>query len=131
MTNIENFGSIADRAQAKFPAYADHMRRLHAGFPGVVRAAYEAGVPIYVGTDAGGGVVHGLAAEEMLRLHAVGMPAVDVLAAGSWGARSWLGLPGLVEGAPADLVVYDTDPRADPRVLRAPSRIVLRGRIVR
>ena len=131
MTNIETFDAIADRAAGKFPAYAEHMRNLKRRFPEVVRSAYEAGVPIYVGTDAGGGVSHGLAAEEMLRLHAAGMSAADVLYAGSWGARAWLGLPGLEEGAPADLVVYDRDPRADLTALREPRRIVLRGRVVR
>jgi imidazolonepropionase-like amidohydrolase len=130
MTNIETFNGIADQAQTKFPGYADHMRRLQAGFPAVVSAAYEAGVPIYVGTDAGGGVAHGLAAEEMLRLAAAGMATADVLAAGSWGARQWLGLPGLVEGGLADVVVYATDPRRDLTALRSPSRIVLKGRIV-
>ena len=54
-----------------------------------------------------------------------------MLRAASWGARSWLGFPGLVEGGLADLVVYDEDPRADLRVVAAPSRIVLRGRVVR
>ncbi len=131
LTNVENFAGIADRAQAKFPAYADHMRRLRAGFADVVRSAYEAGVPIYCGTDAGGGVPHGQAAGELLRLAAVGMAPLDVLAAGSWGARAWLGLPGIEEGGLADLVVYDTDPRRDLRVLAAPHRIVLRGRVVR
>lgn len=130
MTNIETFARIASKAEPKFPGYAGHLRRLQAGFPAVVRAAYEAGVPIYVGTDAGGGVAHGLAAGEMLRLHAAGMSAPDVLAAGSWGARAWLGLPGLAEGALADLVVYDTDPRQDLRVLQTPRRIILRGAVV-
>jgi imidazolonepropionase-like amidohydrolase len=130
MTNIETFDAIADRA-GKFPAYAEHMRALKRRFPAVVRSAYEAGVPIYVGTDAGGGIEHGLAAEEMIRLHAAGMSTVDVLHAGSWGARAWLGLPGLEEGAPADLVVYAADPREDLTTLRAPQRIVLRGRVIR
>jgi imidazolonepropionase-like amidohydrolase len=129
MINIETFDAIADRA-SKFPAYAEHMRSLKRTFPSVVRNAYEAGVPIYVGTDAGGGIAHGLAAEEMLRLHAAGMSTVDVLRAGSWGAREWLGLPGLAEGAPADLVVYARDPREDLTALREPARIVLRGRVV-
>jgi imidazolonepropionase-like amidohydrolase len=129
MINIETFDAIADRA-SKFPAYAEHMRSLKRTFPSVVRNAYEAGVPIYVGTDAGGGIAHGLAAEEMLRLHAAGMSTVDVLRAGSWGAREWLGLPGLAEGAPADLVVYARDPREDLTTLREPARIVLRGRVV-
>ena len=35
------------------------------------------------------------------------------------------------EGAPADLVVYDEDPRRDPRVLDRPRLIVLRGRVVK
>lgn len=132
MINVVTFGDIADRAQPKFPAYADHMRKLRDGFPAVVRSAYEAGVPIYVGTDAGGGISHGLAAREMLLLHEhVGMRPADVLRAGSWGAREWLGFPGLVEGGLADLVVYDDDPRADLRVLAAPRRVILRGRVVR
>ncbi|MGH8792411.1 MAG: amidohydrolase family protein [Stackebrandtia sp.] len=128
MINIATFDDIADTAQPKFPAYADHMRALKAGFPDVVRQAREAGVPIYVGTDAGGGIDHGLAAEEMLLLHEqAGMPAADVLAAASWGAREWLGFD---EGL-GDLVVYDADPRLDLRAVRAPKRIVLRGKVVR
>ncbi|MEU4568458.1 amidohydrolase family protein [Micromonospora sp. NPDC023956] len=129
MINIQTFGRIADQAREKFPGYADHMLALRDGFPDVVRAAHEAGVPIYVGTDAGGGIDHGLAADEMLLLHErAGMTPADVLAAASWGGRSWLGFGGLTEGGPADLVVYPEDPRRDLRVVRAPSRIVLRGR---
>jgi imidazolonepropionase-like amidohydrolase len=131
MINIRTFGGIADQARAKFPGYADHMIALRDGFPGVVRAAHEAGVPIYVGTDAGGGIRHGLAAEEMLLLHSAGIPAADVLASASWRAREWLGFPGLVEGGLADLVVYPSDPRTDLAVVRHPRRIVLRGTVVR
>lgn len=132
MINIENFEDIAAKGAARFPGYAAHMRALYARFPGVVRSAHEAGVPIYVGTDAGGGIDHGLAAREMLLLHErAGLAPLDVLRAGSWGAREWLGFPGLVEGGLADLVVYDADPRQDLRVLLAPRRIILRGRVVR
>jgi imidazolonepropionase-like amidohydrolase len=131
MINIRTFGSIADQARAKFAGYADHMLALRDRFPSVVCAAHEAGVPIYVGTDAGGSVRHGLAAEEMLLLHEAGIPAPDVLASASWRAREWLGFPGLVEGGLADLVVYPSDPRADLRVVRAPQRIVLRGQVVK
>ncbi len=130
MINIRTFGVIADQARPKFAGYADHMLALRDGFPAVVRAAHEAGVPIYVGTDAGGGIRHGLAAEEMLFLHEAGIPAADVLAAASWRAREWLGLPGLVEGGLADLVIYPDDPRRDLRVVRAPARIVLRGQVI-
>jgi imidazolonepropionase-like amidohydrolase len=131
MINIATFGDIADVAREKFAGYADHMVALRDRFPGVVRAAHEAGVPIYVGTDAGGGIRHGLAAEEMLLLQQAGLPATDILASASWGARGWLGFPGLVEGGLADLVVYPADPRADLAVVRHPQRIVLRGRVVR
>ncbi|WDZ87436.1 amidohydrolase family protein [Micromonospora cathayae] len=132
MINIQTFGGIAEQARPKFPGYADHMLALRDGFPEVVRAAHQAGVPIYVGTDAGGGIDHGLAAEEMLLLHErAGMSAEDTLAAASWRARAWLGFGGLTEGGPADLVVYPEDPRRDLRVVRAPSRIVLRGRVIR
>jgi imidazolonepropionase-like amidohydrolase len=103
------------------------MRRLYAGSGAVVRAAYEAGVPVFAGTDAGGGIAHGVIADEVRALHAAGLPAEAALAAGSWAAREWLGLPGITEGAPADLVVYDTDPRADLAALHRPQRMVLRG----
>lgn len=132
MINIDTFESIASRAEVKYPHYANHMRALRAGFPALVRAAYEAGVPIYVGSDAGGGIAHGRTAQEMILLHEqAGMAPLDVLAAGSWGAREWLGFPGLVEGGLADLVAYDRDPRTDLGVLREPARIILRGRVVR
>jgi imidazolonepropionase-like amidohydrolase len=54
----------------------------------------------------------------------------DALAAGSWAARSYLGMPGLAPGAPADAVVYDSDPRSDLRQLDHPRAVVIRGRIV-
>ncbi|GAB7043318.1 MULTISPECIES: amidohydrolase family protein [Catenuloplanes] len=132
MINILTFGDIAAQADQKFPGYAAHMRALRDRHPSVVRAAYEAGVPIYVGTDAGGGIAHGQAAEEMLLLHTrAGMPAEAVLAAASWAARAWLGLPGLTEGGLADLVIYDTDPRRDLTVVRTPRHIILRGHPLR
>jgi imidazolonepropionase-like amidohydrolase len=130
LINIDNFPSIADQA-ARFPAYADRMRRLHATSRERLRAAYEAGVAIYAGTDAGGQLEHGRVVDEIRALHAAGMTATDALAAGSWAARSWLGLAGLEEGAPADLVVYAADPRLDLDALARPARIVLRGRVVR
>ncbi|HVX47484.1 MAG TPA: amidohydrolase family protein [Mycobacteriales bacterium] len=130
LINIDNFPSIADSA-TKFPTYAARMRRLHGSSRARLRAAYEAGVPIYAGTDAGSMLEHGRIVEEVRALHEAGMSAVDALGAASWRSREWLGLPGIEEGAPADLVVYDADPRADLAALVAPSRIVLKGRLVR
>ena len=129
LINIDNFPGIADSARARFPVYAERMDRLYGTARARVRAAFEAGVPIYCGTDAGGYVRHGRVADEILALHEAGLPAETALAAGSWAARRWLGYPDFEEGAPADFVVYDGDPRADLGVLRSPIRIVLRGRI--
>jgi imidazolonepropionase-like amidohydrolase len=132
MINIETFDEIAAQANPKFPKYADHMRRLKAGFGSVVGDAFDAGVRIYVGTDAGGTVTHGSIVAEMEMLHErAGIPVLDVLAAGSWAARSWLGFEGLVEGGMADFTVYESDPRTSLSVLREPRRIVLKGRVIR
>jgi imidazolonepropionase-like amidohydrolase len=131
MINIARFGEIAAQAEERFPRYARHMVAMRDRFPTVVATAHEAGIPIYVGSDAGGGIDHGMAAAEMLLLHEkAGLSTMDVLRAGSWGAREWLGFPGLVEGGLADCVVYDTDPRIDLAALRTPRLIMLRGRVV-
>ncbi|MEU9197454.1 amidohydrolase family protein [Streptomyces hundungensis] len=130
LVNIATFPHMADGGEAKFPQWAAHMRQLHARRYDTVRSAYDAGVPVFVGTDAGGSLAHGLVAAEVAELVKAGIPALDALSATTWGARSWLGRPALEEGAPADLVLYDQDPRADVGVLAAPSRVVLRGRVM-
>ncbi|HEU5143823.1 MAG TPA: amidohydrolase family protein [Dermatophilaceae bacterium] len=130
LVNIATFPSIAEPARAKFPRYADHMLDLHARRYLTIGAAHEAGVPIYVGTDAGGSLPHGLVAQEMLELHRAGLSRVEALSAGSWGAREWLGRPGISEGEDADLVVYGGDPREDLGVIGDPKAVILRGRIV-
>jgi imidazolonepropionase-like amidohydrolase len=129
LINIENFPAIADRAH-RFPTYAAHMRALHAGVGQRISAAIEAGVPVYAGTDAGATVAHGRIVDEITALHAVGLSRVDAIGAASWRARKWLGMPEELDGAPADLLVYDTDPRKDLQALHTPSRIVLRGAVV-
>ncbi|MFI9343553.1 amidohydrolase family protein [Streptomyces sp. NPDC052773] len=130
LVNIATFPKLAEGGEARFPRWADHMRRLHARRYDTVRSAHDAGIPVFVGTDAGGSLAHGLAGAEIAELVTAGIPAVEAISAGTWAARAWLGRPGLVEGAPADLVVYEEDPRADVRVLTAPRRVVLNGRIV-
>ena len=130
LVNVENFPGFAAAGEKKFPAYASTMRRLYAQSGAVVRAAFEAGVPVFAGTDAGGGIEHGRIAEEIRALCAAGLPAEAALAAGSWGARAWLGLSCIEEGAPADVVAYDADPRVDLGTLQKPRRMVLRGRVV-
>lgn len=130
LVNIATFPQLAAGGEAKFPQWSAHMRRLHERRYDTVCAAYDAGVPVYVGTDAGGTLAHGLVAGEVAELVTAGIPPIEALSATAWGARAWLGRPGLDEGAPADLVVYEGDPRADVRVLAAPRRVVLNGKVV-
>ncbi|MGW2234096.1 amidohydrolase family protein [Streptomyces sp. NPDC001759] len=130
LVNIATFPELAAGGERKYPEWAAHMRRLHERRYDTVRGAYDAGIPVFVGTDAGGHLAHGLVAGEVAELVAAGIPAVEALSATTWGARKWLGRSGLDEGAAADLVVYEDDPRADVRVLAAPRRIVLNGRVV-
>ncbi|PXY26140.1 hypothetical protein DI005_13900 [Prauserella sp. PE36] len=130
LINIENFPGIADQA-AKYPVYAAHMRALHAGVTDMVGAALDAGVAVYAGTDAGGMVEHGRLPDEVEALHRAGMSEEQALAAASWAAREWLGFEGIADGAPADLVVFDADPREDLSVLRRPRHVILRGTLIR
>ncbi|NKE60643.1 amidohydrolase family protein [Lentzea sp. PSKA42] len=95
-------------------------------FP-TVRAAHEAGVTVLAGTDT---KPCGQVAAEISWLIKAGMPVEAAIGAGSWTARSWLGLPSLVDGGLADVVAYDADPVEDPSVLLRPSRIVLRGKVI-
>src|SRR3954447_13441 len=130
LVNTANFPAPAAAGQERYPVYAAHMRRLHEQRYETVAAAYEAGLPVFVGTDAGGALPHGLVAQEVAELVRAGLPPTSALDAACWGARWWLGRPALEEGAPADLVVYPADPRAEVGVLAHPDLIVLRGRLV-
>ncbi|HET8595267.1 MAG TPA: amidohydrolase family protein [Intrasporangium sp.] len=130
LVNIAQFPQIAAPAQEKFPAYHRHMLDLHERRYATIGAAHEAGVPIYVGTDAGGSLPHGLVAHEMTELGKAGLSTLEVLHAATWGARQWLGRPGIEEGEDADIVVYGADPREDVTVVADPKGIVLRGRVV-
>ncbi|MFI6350908.1 amidohydrolase family protein [Streptomyces sp. NPDC050560] len=130
LVNIATFPELAAGGERKYPRWAAHMRRLYERRYDTVAAAHEAGVPVYVGTDAGGSLAHGLAGAEVGELVRAGLPPLAALSAATWGAREWLGRPGLDEGAPADLVLYETDPRADVRTLTAPRLVVLNGRVV-
>jgi imidazolonepropionase-like amidohydrolase len=90
----------------------------------LVAAAADAGVTVLAGTDSR---PHGRIAAEIRALAKAGMTPHDALGSASWGARAFLGLAGLVPGAPADVVVYDDDPRVDFDQLDVPRAVVLRG----
>jgi imidazolonepropionase-like amidohydrolase len=128
LINIENFPGIAASA-GKYPAYAAHMRDLHAKCYSRIAAAHDAGITVYAGTDAGTMVAHGRIADEVEALKRIGMSPTEALGAASWDARRWLGRPGLDDGASADLLCYNDDPRHGPGVLSSPDLVILRGRL--
>jgi imidazolonepropionase-like amidohydrolase len=128
LINVENFPGIADAA-GKYPVYAAHMRDLYANCYPRLSAARDAGVPIYAGTDAGGMITHGRIADEVEALKGIGMSPTEALGAACWDARRWLGRPGLDDGASADLLCYNDDPRHGPTVLNRPDVVILRGQV--
>ena len=107
------------------------MRALHAGVRDTVAGRRRGGVPVYAGTDAGGGIRHGRIVDEIAALHDGGLTGRRRWAAASWAARDWLGRPGLVPGAPADLLVYARPTRGWTRTLSGTRRCwTLRGRVL-
>lgn len=106
-------------------AVRDWLDRL----PGLVADAVARGVTVLAGTDAGL-VPHGLVAREVGLLLDAGVPADAALAAASWTARHYLGVPLIEEGAPADLVAFPADPRGSVEQLARPALVMLTGRVV-
>jgi len=105
------------------------MRAVLDAQPATIARADRAGVTVLAGTDAGQGP-HGAIVDQIRMLSDCGMPITRAIGAASWTARRYLGLPNLEPGAPADLVVYDADPRRDLDVLRRPAVIVLGGQLI-
>jgi imidazolonepropionase-like amidohydrolase len=100
------------------------------GLPATIRVAADGGMTILAGTDAGMGP-HGKIWLEVGLLLAAGVPTETAVGAASWTARSWLGLPGIEEGAPADLVAFREDPLEDASTLADPVLVILDGQLVR
>lgn len=130
LININTFPEIAESAAQKFPTYSKHMRALWERRYHTINLAYEAGVPLFAGTDAGSAIHHGRIGEELVELTKAGLSHTDALAAGCWKARAWLGYPGLAEGEWADLVVLAEDPRINVAVCQHPTAILRRGQQV-
>jgi imidazolonepropionase-like amidohydrolase len=103
--------------------FVDPIDRL----PELAAQAHAAGVTVLAGTDS---EPHGRVAEEIRGL-AAGLPAQTALGCGSWTCREFFGLPGsLRDGAPADIVAYQADPREDLTVLDSPSHVIVRGQLL-
>jgi imidazolonepropionase-like amidohydrolase len=118
-TALRHIEPIADRVP---PARAllDLQRR-------TLPLAAELGVTLLVGTDE---EPHGSAAAEATALVRYGVPERAAITAVTTAARDFLGLSGLTDGAPADLVTFDHDPRTDITALAAPAAILADGQRV-
>jgi imidazolonepropionase-like amidohydrolase len=121
---LEHLPRMRERPDSPFRTWYVAGASAH---PALTAAAAEAGVRLLAGTDSR---PHGRVANEVRAMAAAGVPAHDALGAASWAARAYLGLPGLVPGAPADAVVYADDPRTDLAVLDHPTVVILRGTLV-
>ncbi len=128
LLQIGEFASIAAMAAERYPVFAARMTAMGERRYSQVRAFHEAGIQMYIGTDAGGTIGHGSFAEEAAEMVAAGIPAREVVAAASWRARAFLGAQGIEEGASADVVVFEDDPRDEIAALADPRGIILRGR---
>lgn len=97
------------------------MQRLAELFP----LAHSLGVRILAGTDRFPEVT---VPDEVLQLAELGLSPTAALAGGSWSAREWLRDVPFTEGAPADLVLYREDPRANLQALYRPELVLIGGK---
>jgi imidazolonepropionase-like amidohydrolase len=107
------------RAHERRAAWLDNYRVM-------LPMAAAAGVVIMTGTDTAGTVV-----DEVRTLIDFGLTPVQALRAATTDARQFLGEASLVEGAPADVVTFEEDPREDPAALGRPAAVILGGQRVR
>jgi imidazolonepropionase-like amidohydrolase len=119
---VADFLASGGLPEAEFLPLEQRLERL----PALVKQAYEMGVRIICGTDAGL-VPHGLIADEVEALVSAGLPASAAVGAASWDGRAFLGLTSSEEGGLADLVAFDADPRRDLAILRRPTLRILGG----
>jgi imidazolonepropionase-like amidohydrolase len=105
----------------------DRARGLVSAHAGLAAAAVEAGVTVLAGTDS---LPHGRVADEVRHLVKAGLSPHEALASASWKARGYFGFGGLEDGAPADAVVFGTDPRKDLSILDRPRAVIARGRLI-
>jgi len=96
---------------------------------GMVKKAFENGVRVLAGTDAGM-LPHGIISEEINNFFEAGVDPKLALGAGSWIAREYLGYKGVEEGEHADLVVFEKNPFTNPKILKNPTFIMLDGKVV-
>jgi imidazolonepropionase-like amidohydrolase len=146
LVTVDLVDEMAERGTAWTPTvstvFAKHLDPLAQGdspIAGFLRGVYEdmerslaraveLGVPIMAGTDERD---HGSIWFELEQLKRFGLSGADALAAASIWPRRYLGLTLPEEGAPADLVLFDGDPREADGPMPRPVAVVADGELVR
>ncbi|MDO5728713.1 MAG: amidohydrolase family protein [Actinomycetaceae bacterium] len=129
LMQVDLFNEFADQAGSKYPVYGSTMRMLARRHDELLGMLCDYQIQLLPGTDAGGYQQHGQLPTELSKWTRMGLSPSDIIDAATWRAREYLGFPSLAEGAPADLVIYDRDPREDISVLSDPITTVLDGQI--
>lgn len=129
LMQVSLFPSFSAAAGAKYPVYASTMAKLWAHHEDTLQRFLDAGIQLLPGTDAGGYQAHGQLAKELGMWTSMGLSAEEIIDLATWRAREYLGMPGLSDGADADLVVLDRDPRDDISVLEHPTAVYYRGQV--
>lgn len=101
-----------------------------------LKAVYDAGIPIAVGTDAGNpGTLHGPSIfDEMEAMQRAGIPAEDLIVMatrnGAYAMRRLEEFGTLESGKLANLLVLEEDPSADIANMRSRERVMIKGTLV-
>jgi imidazolonepropionase-like amidohydrolase len=112
----------------------EDYERAHAVMPKVLRFArllFDAGVPMMIGTDGGGGVLLG---REMELHREAGIPTWDVLRMATSSTADIMGMGDRVgrvkQGYEADLAILDADPLADARAVDRVHAVISNGKFL-
>lgn len=105
--------------------FSEGLERMRTNLP----IAEAAGLTVLAGTDMA--VPHGEVSIEAARLHEYGLSHRAATAAASTAAYDYVGRDRrLAPGSPADAVFFPDDPFGDVSILREPSIVIHRGRVV-
>ncbi len=114
------------------PEDYERARRVMPKVQAFARLLHDAGVPLMIGTDGGGGVLYG----RELELHReAGIPAWDVLRMATSEAADIMGIGDRVgrieKGYEADLVILEADPLTDIRAVDRVHAVINNGKVLK
>ena len=133
---VRDYWTLANPYAPQGPQYAEFVASIVAFNARMVRASYEAGVPVLPGTDANvPGVAPGFSLhDELEALAGAGLPNRYILEAATRRAAEFLGVSedrGTVEvGKRADLLLLEADPLENVANTRRIAVVIVNGRVL-